>query len=281
MTTGDRSALVRELLAPHEIEQFDLLGLPDLVRSRKSSVEQLEETIRPRAETWSAVQEHFLRDYAGHAEVYPVERLRRDLADDTALFGRIGLLRGRVLDVGGGWGLFRQYWDAGDDGIFVVHDPGVTRHIEGAFPSHQEVFAQAFSRPMTFVEGVGEHLPYRVEVFDTVLCAGALDHCADPDTVLRAAHRVLRPGGRLVVLQRCTFPDAKRRLASLARRVLRVLREPSKIGRRFRQPRSELPEHMFSFTTEGLTRQLQSAGFERVEEVPIRDTRIAFQAYRP
>lgn len=45
----------------------------------------------------------------------------------------------------------------------------------------------------------GQHLPFRSQVFDAVLCSGVLMHVDDEFAMLRELTRVLRPGGRLVV----------------------------------------------------------------------------------
>jgi SAM-dependent methyltransferase len=50
------------------------------------------------------------------------------------------------------------------------------------------------------VQGVAESLPFVAGGFDAVVIRLALHHFADPPTVLEAARQVLRPGGRLVVL---------------------------------------------------------------------------------
>ena len=43
-------------------------------------------------------------------------------------------------------------------------------------------------------------LPFQSESFDGIVSRGALHHMADPDTVLKEAHRVLKPGGRAVFM---------------------------------------------------------------------------------
>lgn len=45
----------------------------------------------------------------------------------------------------------------------------------------------------------GQHLPFRSQVFDAVICSGVLMHVRDEFAMLQELTRVLRPGGRLVV----------------------------------------------------------------------------------
>ena len=112
---------------------------------------------------------------------------------------RPGLLAGNVVDVGGGWGLFRKFWREG--GCYTVHDPGVERFTVAPPATLQRYFGDGLAKRAWFVEGVGESLPYRDGAYDVVMIASALDHVADPARVLAEAHRVLRPGGRLLVIQ--------------------------------------------------------------------------------
>ena len=43
-------------------------------------------------------------------------------------------------------------------------------------------------------------LPFKADSFDGIVSRGALHHMADPDTTLKEAHRVLKPGGRAVFM---------------------------------------------------------------------------------
>lgn len=49
------------------------------------------------------------------------------------------------------------------------------------------------------VQGVGEHLPFADGSMDIAICYNVLDHCRDPLAVMREVHRVLRPGGTMVL----------------------------------------------------------------------------------
>ena len=50
-----------------------------------------------------------------------------------------------------------------------------------------------------FIVGDAENLPFGDGGFDAVLCANSFHHYPNPGAFLREAHRVLRPGGKLVL----------------------------------------------------------------------------------
>src|SRR5918999_2791208 len=105
-------------------------------------------------------------------------------------------LRGLVLDVGGGNGIVRQY--LAPDVQYIDLDPS----LEWLRPDWLEVasFFPALSSPITFVRGVGERLPFRSGRMDAVLSLFSINHAAEPPRVVSEALRVLRPGGRLVIV---------------------------------------------------------------------------------
>lgn len=51
----------------------------------------------------------------------------------------------------------------------------------------------------TFVEGVGEKLPFSNEMFDLIVSLAVIEHVQDVNKVLEEAFRVLKPGGWLYV----------------------------------------------------------------------------------
>ena len=53
---------------------------------------------------------------------------------------------------------------------------------------------------LSFSVGVAEQLPYPDGTFDLVVSSTSFDHWSDQQTGLRECARVLRPGGRLVLV---------------------------------------------------------------------------------
>jgi len=68
-------------------------------------------------------------------------------------------------------------------------DKGETRHAE----AHARIGLTY--RPLTHPS----ELPYDDATFDTIIASGVLEHAPDDDASLRELHRVLRPGGRLII----------------------------------------------------------------------------------
>ncbi len=54
-------------------------------------------------------------------------------------------------------------------------------------------------RELQLIQGIGEYLPFRDEVFDLVLLLSTLQHVKDQEAVLSEARRVLKKGGALAV----------------------------------------------------------------------------------
>jgi SAM-dependent methyltransferase len=91
--------------------------------------------------------------------------------------------RGVLLDVGCGDKPFARWFDG-----------AVTRYLGTDLATSRYLGA---SRPDVFARG--EALPFRAGSMDTVLGLSMLDHFPDPGPLLGEAHRVLRPGGVLIL----------------------------------------------------------------------------------
>ncbi|MFB6112941.1 MAG: methyltransferase domain-containing protein [Halodesulfurarchaeum sp.] len=98
----------------------------------------------------------------------------------------------RVVDVGCGTGF-------GTEGLLEY-----TRDIYGLDQSpHQMAKARERLGPSTSVEfslGDAENLPFRTDSFDAAWSSGSIEYWPNPVEGLREMHRVVKPGGRVVVV---------------------------------------------------------------------------------
>jgi len=141
--------------------------------------------------------------------------------------------RGPLLDVGCGGGLFGG----------MMRQRGV--RVVGLDLSHEAASVAWHSQQVPAVAGSLERAPFRPGSFAALSMSHVLEHLADPRATLAAAHQLLAPDGRLVVL----VPNA----ASWQFRLL---------GRRWNGV--DVPRHLFDYRDEDLERLLESSGFEVV-----------------
>ncbi|MFO0973240.1 MAG: methyltransferase domain-containing protein [Phycisphaerae bacterium] len=55
-------------------------------------------------------------------------------------------------------------------------------------------------QPLPFIHGDAEHLPFTDHSFDLLTCSNSFHHYPHQAAVVREFHRVLRPGGRLMII---------------------------------------------------------------------------------
>jgi demethylmenaquinone methyltransferase / 2-methoxy-6-polyprenyl-1,4-benzoquinol methylase len=106
---------------------------------------------------------------------------------------RAGLRSGmKCLDVGAGTGLVAKQAAqlVGATGTVIGVDPSVGMLTAGAFPAN-----------IATVVGAGERLPLGSAQFDFLSMGYALRHVADIASAFTEFHRVLKPGGRLCILE--------------------------------------------------------------------------------
>lgn len=268
---------VRAFFRPDMRDNYDFSQSPTMIRSRQSAVDALAAAGEQKATEWEDIQTGFL-ERAKREQKYPKEKLAHAHTLYSAYFEQHGRLRGHVLDIGGGWGLYREWWTPGEGDVYIVHDPGVDRVIEGAHPTHYECYQRAFSLPMTFVEGVGEVQPYVDGTFDTCVIAAALDHCADPPAVLREARRCLKPGGRMVLLESCSTGRPGAEKMRLVKRALQHVHHPRLLVRKVFAKVTAPEDHMYHFSRGQLVSMLEDAGFRDVRVQPVLGGIHAFDA---
>jgi demethylmenaquinone methyltransferase / 2-methoxy-6-polyprenyl-1,4-benzoquinol methylase len=106
---------------------------------------------------------------------------------------RSGLARGmRLLDIATGTGLVAR------SALRTVGRPGV---VIGLDPSRGMLREALKALPIPLVQGRAEALPFRSEFFDLASIGYALRHLADLGAVFRECVRVLKPGGRVLILE--------------------------------------------------------------------------------
>jgi demethylmenaquinone methyltransferase/2-methoxy-6-polyprenyl-1,4-benzoquinol methylase len=110
----------------------------------------------------------------------------------------------RILDVGCATGrLLERLAEAGATQLFGVD----------LAPRILEVAAERLSKTGTSVDlrtaDAEDRLPWDDESFDAVTLTGVLHHFFRPRDALTEVRRVLRPGGRLLIIDPCFFPPAR------------------------------------------------------------------------
>ncbi len=128
-----------------------------------------------------------LRDLLA-AEVDPAFALRAGLIIDALEEKRPA----RVLDVGCGRGFY----------LHVLTQLEFVEDIQGVDvnQTYLELARRSTADPRVHVqEAVIEALPFADGAFDFAICSEVLEHLADDSAGLRELHRVLRPGGTLMV----------------------------------------------------------------------------------
>ena len=107
---------------------------------------------------------------------------------------------GRVLEIGAGTGANLGLYSDGIDGL-VMTEP------EAAMIRRLQPKAQEDAPAAEIVQARAEALPFEDDSFDTVVSTLVLCGVDDQAQALREAHRVLRPGGRLLFLEHVRSDD--------------------------------------------------------------------------
>jgi demethylmenaquinone methyltransferase / 2-methoxy-6-polyprenyl-1,4-benzoquinol methylase len=144
-------------------------------------------------------------------EVFSSVAARYDLMNDLMSFGihrlwkrhfvaTSGVRPGdRVLDLAGGTGDIAALLlpRVGERGEVVVAD------INGDMldAGRDRLLDRGLLRGLRFAQADAEALPFPDEAFDAVTMAFGLRNVTDKDKALREMHRVLKPGGRVLVLE--------------------------------------------------------------------------------
>jgi len=105
----------------------------------------------------------------------------------------------QVLDVAGGTGDLTRYFSrlVGPTGKVILSDINSSMLDMG----RDRLIDQGFSNNIEYVQANAECLPFADNSFDCITIAFGLRNVTDKDAALRSLTRVLKPGGRLLVLE--------------------------------------------------------------------------------
>lgn len=145
------------------------------------------------------------------AEVFHSVANKYDVMNDLMSFGihRIwkrvtielsGVRDGQqVLDVAGGTGDLTRYFSrlVGPKGFVILSDINSSMLEVG----RDRLLDQGYSDNIRYVQANAECLPFADNSFDCITIAFGLRNVTDKDAALRSLTRVLKPGGRLLVLE--------------------------------------------------------------------------------
>jgi demethylmenaquinone methyltransferase/2-methoxy-6-polyprenyl-1,4-benzoquinol methylase len=124
-----------------------------------------------------------------------------DDVDEMLSFGAGGYYRRQALLRAGLTKEMRLLDLATGTGVVARAASAITPRVTGADASLGMLLAGRTKHALPLVQAVGERLPIRDASFDMVTTGYALRHFADLNTVFREYHRVLRPGGRVLILE--------------------------------------------------------------------------------
>lgn len=145
------------------------------------------------------------------ADVFHSVAKRYDVMNDLMSFGihrlwkritleRSGVRKGnKVLDIAGGTGdLTRQFVKrVGESGKVVLADINASMLNVG----RDKLIDAGIGHEVEYVQANAEALPFDDNTFDCITIAFGLRNVTDKEKALRSMARVLKPGGRLLVLE--------------------------------------------------------------------------------
>ncbi len=105
----------------------------------------------------------------------------------------------KVLDIAGGTGDLAAKFSqkVGPSGHVILADINASMLSVG----RDKLIDQGLANNIDYVESDAQHLPFADNSFDIVSIAFGLRNVTDKDLTLRSIFRVLKPGGRLLVLE--------------------------------------------------------------------------------
>jgi len=187
-------------------------------------------------------QQELLKNYAdylppGDKEIRQWEQMMRPVIRTSAdmIEKKFSPRRGKLLDIGCGYGFFLQEMKSrGWDVAGVEISKTGRQHAQKFFGIH------AYDEPL-------EKLQLRKQSFDAVTLFYVVEHVANPEALLHAVQRLLRPGGLLLLRWPHSTPIVKM-LGPLAGRL----------------DLYHTPYHLYDFSPQTIKKLLERTGFRDI-----------------
>ncbi|MEW6664925.1 MAG: class I SAM-dependent methyltransferase [Thermodesulfobacteriota bacterium] len=160
----------------------------------------------------------------GELEVRHYDAMMRRMRDkgwlETDLLLKAGITRGLALEVGPGPGYLGLEWLKKTTGTSLKAVEISPAMIEIARRNAGEY---GFADRVEYVQGDARKIPFEADRFDGVFTNGSLHEWADPRSVFKEIHRVLKPGRRWCI------SDLRRDMHPLAKWFMEAVSKPKEI----------------------------------------------------
>lgn len=195
----------------------------------------------PRWQQAQTSEEQYWRDHPDLMQYHRsrLQRNARAVEESWRAHGRAGTGTPRVLQIGA----------AALGEIHFIDSTFARVAVDPLASFYGRNYGDQWTEGVTYIEGVGESLPFPSDSIDVVVYSNLLDHVIDLDSVLTETRRVLRRDGVLWMIN-----HAYDRPAALIRRAL------EQVQRRTGLPVADT-KHLHSLTEADLTRLVKAAGF--------------------
>ncbi|KFM14543.1 ubiquinone-menaquinone biosynthesis methyltransferase protein [Marine Group I thaumarchaeote SCGC RSA3] len=135
-------------------------------------------------QTWNTLQENGMKTYQN----FPSDNLLTEGRELTKLFKNFCNFSGTVLDVGCGPTLPAYLKNNDKIQLGIGLDPLIsTKNYQN-------------EKNIDLIQGIGEFLPFKNEIFDFVSFCTSFDHVVNPNFVLNESKRVLKENGTIIFL---------------------------------------------------------------------------------
>ena len=156
------------------------------------------------SEEWESLNKQFL-NYHKSLTVYTLLNSLPINHYVSIKSGLGGLQNQKVVDVGAGTGhTFNSFFNFPETIEYYLVDPNL-RLLHDHF---LRVYPKLAQIPLSHILAYAEHLPFRDGFADVVLSLSAIDHYNDYLAFFAEAHRILRPGGKLLISSHLDIPAA-------------------------------------------------------------------------